>query len=152
MNIPNELTNYLKSQKLMSVATYDERPWIAVVFYVMDDDLNFYFISDPETKHAKYIGHNPQTAVAIYDSAQVVTDKKVGVQMHGRAEIVSGLSQIEWFFKMWQKLNPGIEVLTYPNYINKVLSSMVYKFVPHEIQFFNEALYPDTELKLFAVR
>ncbi len=51
MNLKKEIDTYLKSQRLMSIATYGDFPWIANVYYGHDPELNLYFLS----KHCKAI-------------------------------------------------------------------------------------------------
>ncbi|MBI4226528.1 pyridoxamine 5'-phosphate oxidase family protein, partial [Candidatus Roizmanbacteria bacterium] len=80
-----KLLNYLKSQHTMYLATYDGKPWTTTVFYAVDDDFNLYFISEPNTRHVKAIKKNKFVSCSIADSNQVVTDKKIGVQIEGIA-------------------------------------------------------------------
>jgi len=148
INLPQEALEYLNSQRLMSIATFDNEPWIASVYFVIDDDLNLYFISSPKTKHAQAIKSNPKVAVSIAASSQLITDKKVGVQITGTASEVGRIESIQWFFKMFNKLNPGLsEILNFDNYTKKVISSRVFKVEPKKIQFFHEGLYEDSEVE-----
>jgi len=143
-----ELVDYLNTQKLMSVATFTDTPWAACVYYVTDNDLNFYFVSPPTSEHAQALEKNSQVACTIYNSGQNVEDKKIGVQLWGNSEKVSGIGQLKWFFKMWAKINPGNkEKINYKNYDTKVISSKVYKITPKRIKFFNEDLYQDEKGK-----
>ncbi len=146
MSIPQEAIDFVHSQKLMTIATFGDAPWAAAVYFVMDSDLNIYFISSPDTIHCQNITLNPNVAITITDSSQEVTDKKVGVQISGEAEQISGLESIKWFFKMFNKLNPGVsDILNFENYKNRVLESKVYKVTPKRLRFFNEKMYPDSE-------
>ena len=43
--IKDEIDKYLKTQRLMSVATFYKNPWIANVYYIHDSNLNLYFLS-----------------------------------------------------------------------------------------------------------
>ena len=63
-----QLLNYLKSQKLMSLATYDDEIAVCVVYYAVDDDFNFYFISPSDTQHYINISKNKNVACSIADS------------------------------------------------------------------------------------
>ncbi|MDP2744488.1 MAG: pyridoxamine 5'-phosphate oxidase family protein, partial [Dehalococcoidia bacterium] len=43
------MLSYLKEHNAMTLATLSEgQPWAAAVFYVHDDRLNLYFLSDPK--------------------------------------------------------------------------------------------------------
>lgn len=61
-----ELFDFLKSQKVVSIATQDSgSPWIANVYYGIDEDFKFYFISSKESKHSQHILKNPSIAFSV---------------------------------------------------------------------------------------
>lgn len=132
------LLEYIRTNQLMALATHGENPWICWVFFLIDDDLNVYFIS-PDSQHTQHIAQNPHVACAMTDTTQPPAGTKKGVQMHGVAEQVTGIKQLKWFFKMWKEILVRDEKkLTYDNYHNKVLSSHVYKITPQKIKWFNQ--------------
>lgn len=144
------LLTYLKSQKLTTLATCGDRPWVATVYYVIDNDLNLYLLTSPKTEHGQNIAQNDQVACNIFDSHQQVTDKKVGIQIQGTASVVNAVQKIKWLLKMWHEINPGKEgILNYQNMKDKVIDAKVYKVTPSRIKFFNEELYPEEEFKVF---
>lgn len=73
----------------MSLATYGDHPWIASVYYSYDTNLHLYFLSSPETLHARHITNEPQVAVSIADSSQKISAAKIGLQMYGIAEQIT---------------------------------------------------------------
>ncbi|MCD8507476.1 pyridoxamine 5'-phosphate oxidase family protein [Candidatus Woesebacteria bacterium] len=73
----------------MVLATYGEHPWIATLYYSSDEELNVYFLSNPETLHCKQIVENPHVALSIADSPQEPSSKKKGIQIYGLAEQIS---------------------------------------------------------------
>src|SRR3989344_1361423 len=89
MEDKEKLLEFLKSNRLMSLATYSDDLWISTVYYVVDNSFNFYFISNPKTKHGRDIATNKNIACAIADSHQRVKDNKKGVQTQGTASIVN---------------------------------------------------------------
>jgi uncharacterized protein YhbP (UPF0306 family) len=144
------ILGYLKKQKLMTLATYSDKPWVATVYYVTDEDLNLYFLTSPETEHGQAIVKNKNVACNIADSHQKVIDKKVGLQIQGIASQVRMIKSIKWILKMWHKVNPGKEeILNLKNMKNKVVKARVYKVTPERFKFFNEKLYPREEFKIF---
>ena len=74
---------------LMSLATEDDGGvWVSDVIYVHDDELNIYWMSDPDVRHSQAILKNPRVAGTI-----TVSDKgenNLGVQFMGIAENVNG--------------------------------------------------------------
>lgn len=139
-----ELLERIKSQKIMSLATRDEKVDICTVFYVVDKDFNLYFISEPDSQHCRNIIKNKDVACNIVDSSQKVTDKKIGVQAQGEATEVTGSDKIITLLKMWNSANPGIaSILNYENIKKRVINSKVYKISPNRIKFFNEEIYSE---------
>jgi len=72
MDLKKEIDAYLKTQRLMSVATFGTSPWIANVYFIHDTDLHIYFLSKTWREHSKAITSNPRVAVAIADSHQPI--------------------------------------------------------------------------------
>lgn len=146
MKLPKTIYDYLNSQKLMAVSTVGEHPWIAWVYYAVDEDCNLYFISDSDSIHGKHLETNKKVACGIADTSQSATSKKVALQIYGEVSVVTGLNKLKWFFKMWAKINPGTEnKLNFEIYQTGKLESNVYRVVPKKVRFFNQNLYDNAE-------
>lgn len=122
----------------MSIATFDENPWVATVYYVFDDDLNLYFLSDKETEHVQALMNNPRVACAIFDSSTKLSEVKKGLQVHGTAKQVTGLKTIKIALKMWNALDPKEPDLS----IEDVKKSF-FQVTPKRIKYFNKELFQD---------
>lgn len=134
----------------MSLATSDKKPWIAVVFYAIDENFTLYFISEPTTKHSLDIVKNSKVACSVVDSSQVVTDKKIGVQLEGVASEVKEKNKLQIILNMWHKTNPGFEdVISFPNIVKKIIKGRFYEVRPTLIKFFNEELYGPEGFEIF---
>jgi uncharacterized protein YhbP (UPF0306 family) len=133
---------YLKSQRLMSLATFGKQLSACTVYYAMDRQFHLYVISEPESEHVRNIAMNDQVACTIADSRQHVNAKKIGVQIKGTAHVVSNRERLKAILAMWNRTNPGIaSVINLKNIKAKVIDSVVLKISPLEISFFNEALF-----------
>lgn len=134
----------------MALSTVGDAPWASTVFFVADEELNLYFVSDPSSNHSTHIAKNPEVAVAIFDSHQNVSDQKVGVQMKGRAVQLTDPVDIQEALRRWNEHNPGFEhVITDENIEKSTIHSKVYKISPTYAKFFNEKLYgPEGEREL----
>ena len=150
MDLKQEIDTYLRTQKLMSVATYGKSPWIANVYYVHDSDLNLYFLSKTWREHCQAIGINTKVTAAIADSHQQIYELQKGLQISGTAEQVNIISRLEWMFKMWNKLISGNkgEKLTDPKKFLDAGTSAIYKITPKRIKFFNTELWPKEQFKV----
>ena len=150
MNDKQKLLDFMKSKRLMQLATASEKPWICTVYYAIDDSFNLYFISEPTTRHCKDIKTNPNVAVAVTDSRQNVKDKKVGVQLQGTAFVVKDKNEMLHAVALWNKAMPGIEsIITVENIESGKINSNVCTIKPKLIKFFNERLYGPEGVKVF---
>ena len=79
----------IAENQYLTLATADgEQPWVAPVQFCCDDDLDFYFISLPTSRHAQHIAQHPEVALAIFDSQQPMFTGR-GVQIEGVASTYS---------------------------------------------------------------
>lgn len=81
----NEIArNIIKSNCYLTLATaLDNEPWVAPLYYDIDEGYNFYYISQLSSKHTLHLLKNPHVAFAIFDSRQK-TDTGNGVQGFGK--------------------------------------------------------------------
>lgn len=139
----NHVLDFLKDQKLMSVATFGKHSWIASVYYSFDNSLNLYFLSDPATLHCRQIDKNPHVAVSIADSRQKVTQLKRGLQIYGIAKQISGALKMKHTLRSWKEaLNVKDKELTYTNMLKKVIKGRMYQISPKRIKLFDQKLFP----------
>ncbi|KKR06268.1 MAG: hypothetical protein UT34_C0001G0308 [candidate division WS6 bacterium GW2011_GWF2_39_15] len=144
------VSNYLSTQKLMSLATFSDTPWIANLYYVHDSDLNLYFVSKAWREHSKAIDINPNVAVAIADSHQPIYLPQKGIQLHGTAQKIKSIKKLEWMFNMWNKLiteGQGEKMEDPKKFIDAAVSN-VYKISPKRIKFFNTQLWPKEQFQI----
>jgi len=126
----------------MSISTCSDKPWICTVYYTIDDSFNLYFITEPETRHTHDIGKNSLVACSIADTHQKVTDKKIGVQISGRAKIIEQEEAIVRSLNLWNATNPGFEhIINLENMKKKAIKGKVFQITPTYIKFFNEELF-----------
>jgi uncharacterized protein YhbP (UPF0306 family) len=138
---------YLKTQRLMQVATYGEHPWIANIFYVHDEDLNLYFVSKKTEKHSIDIAKNPNVSVAIADSHQLLHLPLKGIQLYGTCESVNIINKLEWMFKIWNRLiaEEKEDKLSNPKEFLENGFANVYKIKPKKIQYYNTEIFNKPE-------
>ena len=138
-----QILDFLVKNKLMSVATFGDFPWIASVYYTFDNDLNVYFLSSPTTLHCKQIEINNEVAISIADSDQDIGALKRGLQISGIAERISDTKKVIHALKIWkQSLGVKDPELTYENMIKQVINGRMYKIIPKRIKLFGQKLFP----------
>jgi hypothetical protein len=69
-NIANRAKKVLKQIHYATIATSpkDGKPWNSPVAHVYDDDLNFYWFSDKESRRSQNVRENENIFIVIYDS------------------------------------------------------------------------------------
>ena len=80
-----ELTKeIIKDNKFMSLATTDNdgKVWSTPLSYSIDENYNFYFTSELDSKHVMNIMDNPEVSFTIFDSTRRVSDVD-GLQISG---------------------------------------------------------------------
>lgn len=124
--------------KTIQLATlHDGKPWICTVWFVYDNELNLYWLSLPDRRHSLDIALSPDVAAAI---AIKTDDPTVGIQMKGRAEVVSDNSIVEETMdRYYQKYGQGDKF--YKNFIDGKNQHQLYKLCPNEITIFDESKY-----------
>lgn len=84
-NIKDSIKEVLEKGYLMSLATIDDGGvWVADVIYVFDDELNVYWMSDPDARHSKALITSSNVAGTISVSGQ--GEDNLGIQFGGIAQ------------------------------------------------------------------
>ncbi|MBI3559292.1 pyridoxamine 5'-phosphate oxidase family protein [Candidatus Gottesmanbacteria bacterium] len=132
------ILKFLKTNKLMAVATHGDFPWIATVYYTFDKNLNLYFLSSPTTLHCQQITKNNKVAISIADSHQDIKHKpKIGLQLSGTAEQISNITKVKYAVNLWKKsLGVTNSKISYANMAKKVITGRMYKISPKRIKIF----------------
>lgn len=79
-----DLSEYLAlSAMTLATSGANRQPHAAAVYFAADQELRFYFFSDPGSQHGQHINANPQAAAAIYPECFDWRDIR-GLQMHGK--------------------------------------------------------------------
>lgn len=79
----------IQENQYLALATSSENTsWSCTVTYATDENVNIYFMSDPNSRHTKDFQTNNVVSVVVYDSTQE-WGKGLGVQLVGIVEKVS---------------------------------------------------------------
>ncbi len=148
MGIKEELLAYLKTQKLMALATCDKQVWSAPVYFVACDDLSLYFASSDKTRHIRQIKANPEVAFSIYDSTQKFKDHKIGVQGQGTCKKLTKTEEAEVACDLWNKTIADGKKMLDPH----VVFGGLFKITPTEIKFMNEPLWGLDKYRVITIK
>jgi general stress protein 26 len=91
-NIEKYVLDFLKKNNTTALSTVDakNKPHVATVFYVIEDDFTFYIVSSMESKKVENIKNNNSVALAVGFGPSPMT-----VQAGGKAKIISGYEYLE---------------------------------------------------------
>ncbi|MFC1790373.1 pyridoxamine 5'-phosphate oxidase family protein [Patescibacteria group bacterium] len=84
----------VKNNIYLALATADDNPWAAPLFYCVDDQYNFYYISQLDSVHTKHLLKNPKVAFAIFDSHDPEGEGN-GIQASGKAYLINKPKEIK---------------------------------------------------------
>lgn len=151
-NIDSNLLNFIQEQKLMVIATTDEKnkPWICNVYYSSDNDLNFYIVSPSDTNHSRHLIDRPEVAFSIvwYDKNNL--SNRLAIQGKGKMVLVKGVSENIAALKVHHKKYPEWkEFINWENMVKKVIESKIYKITPTYMKFWNDELYGEEGIEEF---
>lgn len=71
---------FLKSHPMgvLSTASPDGEPWGAAIYYVADEDFNFYFVTKAGTDKYRNLKTNPKVSLTVADPAEQTTVQAAG--------------------------------------------------------------------------
>ena len=120
---------------LMSLATSDNGGvWVCDVIYIHDDDLNIYWMSDPDVRHSQAIIANNKVAGTITISGP--GESNLGIQFEGTAEKIEG-NRYDLALKHYAKRKKSA-----PKENDDVLGGdSWYILKPKKVELINEKLY-----------
>ncbi len=122
----------------MQLATsLDNQPWIANVFFIVDSNLNFYWLSYPTRRHSRELATNNRAAIAV----AIKNDKPViGVQAEGEvAEVHNKTIIAKMMLPYIKKYGQGKDFLQFVKEGKN--KHILYKFSPTTLQLFDEVHY-----------
>jgi nitroimidazol reductase NimA-like FMN-containing flavoprotein (pyridoxamine 5'-phosphate oxidase superfamily) len=95
MAATDDVVYLLQNNWLMTIATAntDGKPWVSPVGYVMDDQHNFYWVSDKDALHSRNIRQRPEIAISIVGKNK--EDKMDGVYIDAAARELNDEAEIE---------------------------------------------------------
>ncbi len=91
----------------------ENEPHLSTLFYVVDTDLNFYFITRSHTKKVENIARGSKVSIVISDRRSFTT-----AQVQGTAVQLSGIDKIKVIFKMFTDVYRNQDIIEKGNLFN----------------------------------
>ena len=132
LELRQTIKEVLQSGYLLSLATQDDAGvWVADLIYILDDDFNIYWMSDPNVRHSKALVMNSVVAISITVSSP--GENNLGLQIEGKAIKIDG-PRFDLALKHFAKINKPT-----PSESDDVLDGdSWYKLVPKRIELIDE--------------
>lgn len=123
----------------MQIATTaNDQPWICTVYYVVDDELNLYWLSLPTRRHSQELAAHNKAAVTV---AVKFDQPIIGVQAEGTVSVVNEPEIIASVMKSYtERYDRGQDF--YSNFIAGKNEHSLYQFSPKLLQLIDEVNYP----------
>ena len=144
--IKKDILSFLKKNGIMTLATKSIKgPWACTVYYGVDDAMNLYIVTDPDSTHGKNMIKNCKVAFTIFDSHQKVDGLKRGIQGSGTIKVLKTREGISEALALWHKQNPGIEGRITADIVETSSDTKVFEIAPSYLKFYNKELYGHEE-------
>lgn len=131
-----KLKQQLEKSMTLQVATVgnDGKPWICSVYYVVDDDNNFYWLSLPSRRHSQHIAQNNNVAATV----AIKTDMPViGIQIQGQVSIVKDAPHVASIMDRYI-VKYEVGKTFYERFVEGINQQNIYKLTPSEMYLFDE--------------
>ncbi len=136
-----KLYKFLSSRKLITVSTIDNKgkPWTSNMYYSVDKDFNFFFVSPTTTLHSQHIAQDPRVSFTVnWYNEKDLTDRKA-IQATGDCKLIKDSKTIVRFLKNHHKYFPfWKDRITYQNMKKDVISSRPYVIKPKFIKYWDD--------------
>lgn len=132
LSLRTEVTQYLRSKTIAVISTISKegKPMSATIYFLVDNDFNFYFITKTFTRKHHNIQLNPNIAMVVGTDNEPVT-----LQIEGVAEKVED----ELVFK--EKFHKFVELFAKNRYVGPIFQLapddnklVMYKIVPNWVR------------------
>jgi uncharacterized protein len=96
------IAGLLRAESTVALATVDEHgePCVASLFYLVDGDMNLYWLSSAASMHSRNLGIDSTASAAIHRHTEHWKEI-CGVQMRGRVEVVSEAERRSTLLKVY---------------------------------------------------
>ena len=132
-----DLQPYIQLTTMMVIATKDQygNPYTANVYFRVDEEYNFYFISNLRREHSNHILGDKNIAWSIINTEQYkVEDKdKKGLQFLWIAKLLDESESTDIYKKLYNPDKPYAEILEKGHHI--------FRCTPTRVKIWDETLY-----------
>lgn len=135
------LQKFIQNERLMTLATSDTHVWSTNIYFVADEDLTFYFVSNKHSKHAVQISSNPWVSfgIAWFDPEKPLKNRK-SVQCSGICGELEKKEDISKALELYKKVFPDY-TLDVDDFIGKEDEQRMFKIQPDLIKYLDDEAF-----------
>lgn len=138
----DSINRILQGVQLMSLSVGVDVPNVCPVHFTLYGGTSLCFVSNLNSRHAKLLGMTDAASVAIYDSSQLHTNPRVGIQMIGnckQASIAESIKVRECYAKHFPASS---EDTTVTKAVTRTMDGLrFFIFTPTEIKILDESRF-----------
>ena len=150
INMSN-LLKFLKSQKLLVIASRDAKDiWATNVYIATNDASTMYFVSPESAKHSQMIVKNPEIAFATaWFNEKDHSDRK-GIQGVGSCHVTTDVREIMEGVKLLNDSFSDLKkTITFEWVLNNIWKSRMWVIRPKLIKYWDDKIYGDDSCEEF---
>ena len=132
----------LKNVQMMSLSIGTGVPNVCPVYFTLYDETSLCFVSNVNSRHAKLLGKTGAASVAIYDSSQLWTNPRAGVQMTGNCKQASVAESLKARSRHAERFPANAGDTTVTEVVAHAMGGLrFFLFAPTEIKILDESRF-----------
>ncbi|MCH8519274.1 MAG: pyridoxamine 5'-phosphate oxidase family protein [Nanoarchaeota archaeon] len=144
-----KLLEFLNSQKLLVFSTYNSRLWITNVYYCSNDECDFFFISESNSKHSKDLLNNSNVAFSVSWFDKDNLNNRKGIQGEGTCIEITEDRELDEAVNLY-KIKFDNNNLSSSYFKSNDNNYKMYLIKPKKIKFWNDEVYGEERVKIFS--
>ncbi len=126
----------------------NNNPWVVSVFYVVDDEYNFYWLSLPTRRHSEEISDNNRAAITIAIKQDLPV---IGIYAEGTVAVSEDQSEVKMVARAYVKKHNAAHTF-YDRFVKGIHQHHVYKLSPVSVTLFDEHGNPDNPTQTLNIK
>lgn len=131
-----DLRRFLREIQVAALATVDDRglPYVVNVYVAIDEQVRFYFVSDPASRHSQHLMRQPHVSLAGYAPIRMWQQVR-GIQVQGVCESVEPEHR-QGVWETYRQWYPYIDEVT-----EYVRAMAFYRVTPDRIRWIDNSVH-----------
>lgn len=146
-NSHQRIRDFLESNPVAALATADVHgiPYASTIYFVVDKDFNFFFVTKQETQKYKNLTDNKHAALTIHD-----TENQTTVQVTGSVKLINDINRFMDIYDQILTISSGVSSSDRPP-VSKLFAGdyVLFCLVPNSVRLAEYSNPDHGEMKIF---